>query len=84
MTPRWLNRRPDQPALAQDADWVEHEEGAISQPHQWLGLEPADVQRKVRVPDHLGDAPRQKHGRIEWITRQLGEGIDDEPDKEES
>lgn len=61
-----LDGAPDEPGLAGDADGVQDEEGVVPQPVQrggWLAPR-RQRQREVRVPDHLGRAPRHQHRRV--------------------
>lgn len=74
--------KPHHPALAQNTDGVEDDEGAVAQPSEAGGVNAGQQQSKVRVADDLGCGPGGKHARVAWAGGDRREEPDDTPDKE--
>jgi hypothetical protein len=61
---RRLNRLINQPALAADAQRVQHEEHIIPQPGYESRIIAAQGNNEKGVPDDFGDAPRDQHAGV--------------------
>ncbi|KAI6772367.1 hypothetical protein HG530_003325 [Fusarium avenaceum] len=79
-----LSSEPDEGALAENANRVEHEEGVVAQPGEELGLETGQREGEEGVADNLGDGPCDQHGRVEGREGEEGEDVDDSPYEEEA
>lgn len=79
------NRLVDQPTLAANAQWVQDEKGIIPQPAQPLrNAAHEQVCREKRVPNDLGDAPRNQHASVQETGRRLGgKVVDNAPDEQQ-
>ena len=72
-------RLQDHGDLRANADRIQDQERAVAQPVQGPGNGVELLERKVRVPDHLGRAPGRQHRAVPAAAVERGEGQADAP-----